>query len=182
MRLREAVEAGDVLAAARAYVAVGLSVIPVRADGSKAQALDKGQVEQYRERLPTDDELRGWFGAGRAVGVAVVCGKASGNLAVLDFETADVWDRWLDRVTATPFAAAVAAAPQVHTPRGGRHVYVRVRESWVAGGVLARRSKRELLAEVRGHGHYVLAAGSPPACHELNRPYRIASEGWLAHG
>jgi len=114
--------------------------------------------------------------------VAVVCGKASGNLAVLDFETADVWDRWLDRVTATPFAAAVAAAPQVHTPRGGRHVYVRVRESWVAGGVLARRSKRELLAEVRGHGHYVLAAGSPPACHELNRPYRIASEGWLAHG
>lgn len=165
---------------ARRYVRNGLSVIPVRADGSKAPALAKGEVEQYRERFPTDAELQEWFAPHRAVGVAVVCGKQSGNLAVLDIESEPVWQQWLTRVGETPFAGLVATAPLVKTPKGGRHVYCRIAEGWVAGGVLARLTKEKLKAEVRGHGSYVLVPGCPIACHELNKPYTFESWGWLA--
>ena len=97
---------------ARRYVRNGLSVIPVRADGSKAPALAKGEVEQYRERFPTDAELQEWFAPHRAVGVAVVCGKQSGNLAVLDIESEPWWRAWLARVSDTPFAALLPHAIQ----------------------------------------------------------------------
>lgn len=169
-----------VLLAARAYVAAGLSVIPIRADGSKAPKLDRGEVEQYRERFPTDDELARWFAPDKPVGLAVVCGKVSGNLAVLDFETAAAWERWLDRVSGTPLAAAVPGMPRVVTPKGGRHLYCRLLEGWAAGAKLAMRSKSETLIEIRGQGHYVLAPGCPPACHPLNKPYQFEAKGWMA--
>lgn len=172
----------DPLSAARWYVRNGLSVIPVRADGSKAPALKAGEVEQYRERFPTDDELAGWFAPHKAVGLAIVCGKISGNLAVLDFESDTVWRRWLARVTELNISAAIAPLPVVRTPKGGRHVYCRLADGWAPGMVLARRSAREVLVEVRGQGHYVLAPGCPPACHETNVPYVFESEGWLANG
>lgn len=179
MTLAEAVAAGDVLAAARCYVAAGLSVIPVRADGSKAPALNKGEVEQYRERFPAGEELERWFAPSRAVGVAVVCGKISGNLAVMDFESQSAWDAWLRRVTDVGVAGLFEGFPLVRTPKGGRHLYCRVREGWVTGGKLAMRAKDETLIEVRGQGHYVLAPGCPIACHELNRPYVLERAGWL---
>ena len=50
----------------------------------------------------------------------------------------------------------------------------------VAGGKLAMRSKSETLIEVRGEGHYVLAPGSPRACHQTNVPYTFEAMGWLA--
>lgn len=164
---------------ARFYLSHGLSVIPVRADGSKAPTLGKDQVAQYRERFATAEELAGWFAPHRAVGLAVVCGKVSGNLVVLDFESATAWERWADRARPTPVWAAVSQSPQVQTPKGGRHVYCRIRDTFVSGHPLARRDKTTLLIETRGEGHYVLAPGCPPACHELNRPYRLMATGWL---
>lgn len=172
----------SVLEHARRYVAAGLSVIPVRADGSKAPALKAGEVEQYRERYPTDAELVEWFGGNRAVGLAVVCGKISGNLAVMDFETDEVWNRWLNRVIGTPFERLVSVCPLVRTPNGGRHLYCRIAESWVAGGGLAWKADRKVSVEIRGQGHYVVAPGSPMACHATNRPYTFVSEGWLRNG
>jgi hypothetical protein len=169
-----------VLDAARRYIAAKLSVIPVRADGSKAPALKTGEVEQYRNRFATLEELTRWFGPGSQNGVAVVCGAVSGNLAVLDFESQSAWDAWLRRTTETGRADLFAGFPLVRTPKGGRHLYCRIREGWASGGKLAMRSKTETLIEVRGQGHYVLAPGCPPACHELNRPYVFESEGWLA--
>ncbi len=172
----------EVIDYARAYIAAGLSVIPVRADGSKAPALGKGEVEQYRERFATDEELQAWFAPNRGVGLAVICGKLSGNLAVLDFESDLAWQTWLKRIEGTPILAAIQNCPVIKTPKGGRHVYYRIEETFVAGSKLAQRSDKETIVEVRGQGHYVLAVGCPPACHELNRAYAFESQGWLAEG
>ena len=169
----------DPLSAARWYCRNGLSVIPVRADGSKAPALRTW--EAYQERQPTEAELVEWFTPGRPVGVAIVCGSASRNLAVLDFESEPAWVNWLDRLTEAGKGGLIAALPIVRTPAGGRHLYCLISEGWVAGGVLARRANKKVLIEVRGHGHYVVAPGSPMACHPLNVPYRFESEGWLAN-
>jgi len=169
-----------VLDYARKYVAAGLSVIPVRADGSKAPALAKGEVEQYRERFASDDELRAWFAPNRAVGLAVVCGAISGNLAVLDFESQAAWDRWLERMNTLGRTRLFANFPIVRTPKGGRHLYCRISESWVGGCKLAMVAKNETLIEVRGQGHYVLAPGCPIGCHQLNKPYTFEAKGWLS--
>lgn len=181
MELAEIIRAGVLLDVARAYVSRGLSVIPVRADGSKAPALKAGEVEQYRERYPTDEELVAWFPPRRPVGLAVVCGVISGNLAVMDFESESAWERWLARVTDAGRAGIITTAPIARTPKGGRHVYCRIKEGWVAGTPLAKRARDEILIEIRGQGHYVLAPGCPTACHPLNKPYAWESEGWLAH-
>lgn len=170
-----------VLEAARCYLSAGLSVIPIRADGSKAPALKTGEVEQYRERFAIEEELLRWFAPERAVGVAIVCGKISGNLAVLDFETTPAWERWLERAMTTSAVGMIATLPIVKTPKGGRHLYCRIADGWVAGGKLAMRTKNETLIEVRGQGHYVLAPGCPPACHQLNKTYEFESKGWLAN-
>src|SRR4051812_42722525 len=87
-----------VLEAARRYVAAGLSVLPVAADGSKAPDLnrlpayrddDQGQFHRswkaYRKRLPTEDELADWFVYGGPCGLAVVGGAVSGGLEAIDF-------------------------------------------------------------------------------------------------
>lgn len=176
MTLAEAIEAGDLLAVARHYVAAGLSVIPVRADGSKAASV---KWAEFQERKPTDAELVDWFKPHRAVGVAVVCGKVSGNLAVMDFESDSIWRQWHERAVALQFADLFDGFPLARTPKGGRHLYCRIREQAVAGGKLAMRSRSETLIEVRGEGHYVVAPGSPVACHPLNLPYTFEAAGWL---
>lgn len=162
---------------ARLYVAAGLSVIPVRADGSKAASIKWGE---YEERAPTDAELVRWFDTEAARGVAIVCGKVSGNLAVLDIESQLGWERWHARAV-VGLADALAVCPIIRTPKGGRHIYCRIEEGWVAGAKLAMASKHETLIEIRGQGHYVLAPGCPAACHPLNYPYTVEQQGWLPH-
>ncbi len=176
MTLAEAIESGDLLAVARAYVRAGLSVIPVRADGSKAAAI---KWAEFQERVATDGELAEWFAPHKAVGVAVVCGKISGNLAVLDFESDSAWHVWAERAAVLGLEGVYAGFPLARTPKGGRHLYCRIAEGAVAGGKLAMRSKNETLIEVRGEGHYVLAPGSPAACHAANVPYTFERRGWL---
>ena len=179
MTLSEAIAAGDLLETARAYVRAGLSVLPVRADGSKAAAVKWAELQ---ERFPTPDELAAWFAPHRPVGVAVVCGKVSGNLAVLDFESESAWQQWRERAEQLGLSPIYAGFPLVRTPKGGRHLYCRIREEAAAGTKLAMRSENETLIEVRGQGHYVLAPGCPAACHVLNKPYTFESRGWLSNG
>lgn len=163
---------------ARRYVAAGLSVIPVRADGSKAPAF--ADWRQYTDRLPTEDELAGWFGGKTEYGLGIVPGPASGNLAVIDFEVRDgvsAFDLW--HVTLTDHQRQrLAGCPVVATPSGGRHVYVRG-TSPHRGTVLARDAAGLVMIEVRGTGQQVLAPGCPLGCHKSGRPYEFVQPGWL---
>lgn len=168
----------NVLEWARRYVSAGLSVIPVRVDGSKAPALPDWR--QYTDRLPTDDELAGWFGGEREYGLGVVPGPASGNLVVLDFECRNgvsAFDVWRGTLTDRQ-VAALAVCPVVATPSGGRHVWVRT-PSPHRGGVLARDETGLIMVEVRGVGHQVLAPGCPARCHKSGKEYQFHQLGWL---
>jgi hypothetical protein len=69
----------------------------------------------------------------------------------------------------------------VGTPKGGAHVYCRTAEA-VRGCKLARSATGETVIEIRGSQHYVVASGSPAACHPLNRKYRLLRAGWLDGG
>jgi hypothetical protein len=162
---------------ARRYVTAGLSVIPVRADGSKAPVF--ADWRQYTDRLATDDELAKWFD-GTDYGLGVVPGPASGNLAVFDFENRNgvsAFDLWVGGLTGAEKAALVSC-PIVVTPSGGRHVWVRSAVPH-RGKVLARDDAGLILIEIRGVGHQVLAPGCPAKCHKSGKEYTFAQRGWL---
>lgn len=162
---------------ARQYVAAGLSVFPVKLDGTKEPAIVGWRA--YAERHPADHELIAWFGRGRFA-IGITGGAASGNLIVLDFETIDSFRRWgasLDESERT----ALARSPVIRTPKGGRHVYVRTITP-VRGCKLARTATGATLIETRGCQHYVIGAGSPVAVHSAGVPYTIARTGWLDGG
>lgn len=177
--LREALASGDMLAVATAYVDQGVSVIPVKPDGSKSPRW--AGWRSYATRLPTAVELAEWFGPGAPpAGLGVPCGPASGNLVVLDFECkagVPAYAEWLSGLPRS-VAAYLSACPIVRTPSGGRHVWARLPES-VAGGKLARYVAGSTKIEVRGEGHQVLAPGCPPCCHASGSTYEFEGWGWL---
>lgn len=165
----------SLLDTARWYVANGFSVIPVKADGSKAP-LAAGW-RKYTETPPDDATLVDWFGPGqkRLVGIGIPPGPASGNMVVLDFEChkENSYFEWLKRLPAR-LADLARAIPTVITPSGGRHLWVRLADPQ-PGGVLARYAGRRTKIEIRGEGHQVLAPGCPAECHATGRLYEWAS-------
>lgn len=168
-----------VLDDALALWGAGLSLIPVRRDGSKAPALPAWK--EYQARRPTEAEVRAWFDRPDPPGIGVVCGAVSGGLIVLDFEGRPAFDRWAARVNEAA-AGCLDRLPMAETPGGGRHVYVRVPGAVPAGAKLAYRldpGGPELVAETRGEGHYVIAPGSPADVHPAGKPYKLIRKGWL---
>ncbi len=165
------------LEAARRYVLAGVSVIPVKADGSKSPAYS-GWPE-FRSRLPTEAELSKWFDGSTLLGVGAVPGPASGNMVVLDFECKGGVSAYTEFMTRLPpnLGQELLKLPIVRTPSGGRHVWVRLPET-VCGGKLARYVNGNTKAEVRGHGHMVLAPGCPADCHRLGE-YVFENQGWM---
>lgn len=160
----------NLYAAACAYVEAGLSVIPVKGDGSKAPALN--QWKEYQSRRPTPDELRDWFDGRTDIGVAVVCGAVSGNLTVIDFDDAATFELWSAAVEKER-PGLLGTLPLARTPGGGAHVYVRG-EKVVGSRKVASdpaRPTKPTLVETKGCGGYVLAPGSSPACHPTGGVY-----------
>lgn len=149
---------------ARAYVSAGVSVIPLKTDGTKAPAL--ASWNEYRKRFAADDELRRWFR--RPAGIGLVCGVQSNGLEVLDFdedpvETMLEWAKilpegLLDRLTI------------VATGGGGFHVPYRC-ESVTGNTKIAMAAEGGVLIESRGDGGYVVGVGSATGVHSSGKSY-----------
>jgi hypothetical protein len=170
-----AIDAGDTFAAAITFRSLGVSTAPVKTDGSKEPAFVGWR--EYAERLPMLDELKRWYAQPNRHGIGITGGVASGNLAVFDFETWAAFARWGENLSAADRSHLVRC-PVIGTPKGGAHVYVRLVEPG-KGCKLARTADGTTLIEIRGSQHYVVAPGSPPACHPTRRPYRLLRPGWL---
>jgi hypothetical protein len=165
---------GPTLAAARAYHRAGLSVIPIKPDGSKAPAV---RWDVYRRSLPTAEEIERWFGPGR-YGIALVCGRVSGGREVIDFDQADLFEPWRELVEARR-PGLVGRLPLVRTPRPGLQLHYTC-EAVEGNQKLAQKPGTDpstgkptldTLIETRGEGGYVLMPGSPAACHATGRLY-----------
>ena len=83
MQPKDNIAKATTLAAARLARQAGISVIPIRSDGSKRPALASWKA--YQQTPATDDDIDGWFESS-GNGIGWVCGRVSGDLEVLDFD------------------------------------------------------------------------------------------------
>lgn len=162
------------------YLKGYLSLIPIKASGEKrpdAALLPNGKWEPYQDRTPTTAEVRRWYGNGTPRGIALVCGKISQSLEVLDFDKPGIYEVWRDLVQAAGLSDLEKTLPLEATPKGGRHIFYRCEK--IAGNkALARynagtpeKPEPRALIETRGEGGYIIVAPTPAECHPLNKPY-----------
>src|SRR5438105_4303116 len=103
----------SILNEARALVTSGLSVIPIKPDGSKRPAC--AFWEPYQSRRAWPSELDDWFGVGKGNGLAILGGKVSGNLEFFDLEATAPLDEFKALVDeAAP--GLLEHLPRVETP------------------------------------------------------------------
>jgi len=188
----------QVHAAATAYLAAGLSLIPISTGGTKQPAtnlLPRQWSEQrqrdcrtwkvLQERRPTKSELKAWFlnDSSDACGLAVVAGAVSGNLEILDLDSCDVVEPWRQAVEEQA-PGLYDRLVRVITPRPGLHVYYRC-ETISGNDKLAfvpdwdeesQKFKKKAVAETRGEGGYCLCPPSPAACHPRKQCYRFEDD------
>ena len=186
----------EIRRAALTYLDIGLSFIPISTDGSKAPATKLlpttwcNNRERYvstwktfMNRQPTREEVDQWFSNPYRdiCGLAIVAGKVSGNVEVIDFDTYDL---------VKPFRIALKKrAPglyrrliRVKSPRPGLHLYYRC--SVIAGpqkiarikDPTSEKPKPKTVIETKGEGGYCLAPPSPPSCHPTRRCYRFLGD------
>lgn len=183
----------EVYAAALAYRKAGLSFIPISADREKRPASEKLPLihrehlkhevpswAPFKDRQPTTEEIAHWFlprhTYSRVYGIAIVCGKVSGGLEVIDLDTFDLVEPFKHEVEKRA-PGLFEQLVSVKSPRPGLHLYYRCR---TIGGneKLARcwtqedgKAVRKTLIETKGEGGYVLAPPSPDWCHPREACY-----------
>ncbi|MCC9600772.1 bifunctional DNA primase/polymerase [Stieleria sp. JC731] len=157
--------AAAVLYTARLYVEAGISVIPLRMDGTKRPALPTW--EPYQSTIATDDELKSWFA--KPAGIGIVCGSVSGGLEVFDFdlEPMRVFNAWWDQLPSD----IRGRLPVIETGGGGIHVPFRCRELCGNKKIAFPPDRSKPYIETRGQGGYIVAAGSPIEVHSSGNPY-----------
>jgi putative DNA primase/helicase len=152
------------------YARAGISVVPVRNDGTKAAARP---WKDFQQRIPTTEEIHEMFRNG--CGIAAITGRVSGFLEVIDFETAAPFHEWLSLIEAqSPNLASSLVI--IQTPSGGHHVVYRCPEQIEGNQKLAMRldgSTPKVLIETRGEGGYILTVGSPANCHPTGKLYTL---------
>jgi hypothetical protein len=175
-------------AASKSYVyhtaqqaqANGISVVPIRVDGSKQPALSGWR--EYQKRRASSLEVDRWFRTGE-LGIGFITGAVSGNLEALDFDDTRTFEAWLRRVQADAALAAlydhVAWGYLESTPGGGRHLLYRC-DVIEGNKKLAPRPNGDTvktLIETRGEGGLIIVSPSRGMVHSSGRSYTLLRGG-----
>ena len=97
---------------------MGYNVLPVR----KSDKKPKVAWSDFQKRRPAWEEIEKYFKRGD--NLAVILGKTSDNLAVLDFETEDDWDRLKEELT--PLLAEKLERSWKERSKRGLHVFFKL--------------------------------------------------------
>lgn len=158
----------------------GLCVVPPAQDGSKKPFPpgSNGLWKQYQQQRPSLALLSQWYDPiHNLTGIGLVCGKASGNVEVLDFDTVDGWNEYLEMAEhcgIAPLIARIWAGYGEESPRGAHLIY---RCLEIAGNTpLAKDpATKKAFIETRGEGGYIIIAPSNGSVHPSGAEYRCVS-------
>jgi hypothetical protein len=144
----------EVLTAALACLDAGLSIIPC--NGVKKPCLDTWKP--YQTQQASLEQIKKWFSS-NGNRLAVVCGKVSGGLEVLDFDDRAAFDKWgKDLLDTRPdLFQKLVFEKSPH----GVHCLYQCSEIQIPGNQkLALSVDKKVLIETRGEGGYCLIAPS----------------------
>ena len=165
----------SILGAARSAYSAGLSLLPVRNDGSKAP--DVTSWRECQTVRPNEDQMRA-FAFGQRSGMGMVSGAGSRYRECWDFDEAKTFDAFIEAATSCELQDVVQrirAGYEDETPGGGRRWIVTYPDSvdW-QDCTLARRSgqdgepKIKTLIELPT---FSIVAPSNGGTHPTGRPY-----------
>jgi hypothetical protein len=166
-----------VLQAALNFYDAGISVVPARADGSKAPI---GTWKQYQNQRATREQIVEWFSAG-GQGLGIVTGFD--NVEMVEAEGRAVTSGLLDEARNLALNSGLEELWQIlvngyteMTPSGGLHFLYRIADEEVPGNTkLAQRPGEndavEVLFETRGTGGFVVTAPSSGTVHPSGQPW-----------
>jgi hypothetical protein len=170
-------DASPVLQTALTALEAGISVVPIRPDGTKQPALTRWK--RWQIRRPTVAEVEAWFRDSRR-GLALVTGRVSGHLIALDFDDEATflaclaWRRSIqgDRAL-NELYEEIARGYEERTPSGGRHLLFRCPTARSKSLQLAVRQtpRRQVLIETREEGGIIIVDPSRGGVHPSGRPY-----------
>ena len=144
--------------AALRYVRRGFSVIPCV---GKRTPLTRWTP--FMTSIATETQIRRWAQAGVLQNVALICGRVSGNLVVIDLDGDEAVEVFSDRFPHL-MDTYVVRSGSGH----GAHVYLR---SWGLPTTLRALKLPVGNIELRADGHYVVA---PPSVHpDSGNPYTV---------
>ncbi|MCR4340352.1 MAG: bifunctional DNA primase/polymerase, partial [Gemmatimonadaceae bacterium] len=167
---------------------LGLCVVPVREDGSKAP--DVGLWTELQRRRPTDSELKRWFPKEpERAGLGFICGAVSGGLELFEFDDPAAiiaFKQLADAAGLGSLWRRLEMGYSEETPGGGCHWLYKVPEP-LGNTKLASKpcegcSKHQVgqahvLVESRGEGGFVVVAPSGGSTHPSGRPYVLRAGG-----
>lgn len=142
------------------YRREGLSFFPLP---YKAKRDDSFKWGVYQERQPTENEVKSWFN-GHQKNIAVVCGKVSGNLVVVEFDNEDYFVEFevnfLNKQN-----MSILDFTRVSKGKRGPHIWLRVKHPV--------KSKKFPKCEIRSDGNYIVV---PPSVHPDGPEYQFLSD------
>lgn len=139
----------SLLEIAFSWVVQGFAVIPIlyKDKTPSVYNLLGGKWNQYKDRLPTTQELTAW--CNQQINLAIVTGW--NNLVVIDFDNMEIFDLWRSLISVETY--------MVKTNRGV-HVYVRIDEQ--------PEPRHTDFIDIKSRGGYVLI---PPSVHPSGHIY-----------
>ena len=159
----------------------GISICPAKEDGTKRP--DGKEWKSLQRERQTYEQLSAWFPPdGTRTGFGAVCGKVSGSLEVLEFDTREAYDAFVKAAREVGLGDVV---DQIEggccedTPRGGVHWPYRC-DAIEKNQKLAQRpgdDGAKVLIETRGEGGYCIMAPSYGGVHPNGKPYTQRSGG-----
>lgn len=172
---------------ARTCLSLGLSVLPVRADGSKAPSVF-WECLQY-ERMSLENVAKVFK---PHHGLALIGGQVSGNLEILDFDRHDLFSHYEAAARAAGLGDLLDRLKNgycEHSPNGEHLLYrcsviqsnqklANTYDRHPDGSVKADKKGTLLLKaliETRGEGGYCIIAPSNGRVHESGKPYTLLS-------
>lgn len=139
------------------YMGMGLSLIPIKAR-DKRPAVESW--ERYQSERASPEQVGRWF-LDPALNVGVVCGKASGNFVVLDFDSEEAFARYW---------GGKHPEEKTFTVRTSRGFQVWMRDPVLEESMTKFDFRPFMDLELRANQHYVVA---PPSVHPSGAVYQV---------
>ena len=146
----------DIEKAVWRYYNTGFSIIPIGANGNlKAPSID--EWKKYQKIKPTKAEIKTWLKEGLFVGIGIIGGEVSNNLAVIDFD-----DEALIEEAGLDLKAIAKRGNWVVKTGKGYHIYCR--------GLKPVKTRKAAIVsmDLKADKGYVAA---PPSPHESGKEY-----------